>query len=139
MSLGAIPDYQQSARQMTQQMGKEVHHLRGADGSLVELEIEVPPRDAGDGREHLPVEMILQHWGLSARGPGAHPMGPLAQPALVDEDDGAPLFAGFFLISGQRFCFHSRIFSSSRSSARPTGRWQLQPNCRRMRQACEAW
>src|SRR5207248_696668 len=52
---------------------------------------------------------------------------------------GAPLFPGFFLISGQRFCFHSRIFSSSRSSARPTGRWQLQPNCRRMRQACEAW
>ena len=39
MSLGAIPDYQQSPRQMTQQMGKEVHHLRGADGSLVEPEI----------------------------------------------------------------------------------------------------
>ena len=39
MSLGAIPDYQQSARQMTQQMGKEVHHLRGADGALVKLEM----------------------------------------------------------------------------------------------------
>jgi hypothetical protein len=39
MSLGAIPDYQQSARQMTQQMGEEVHHLRGADGALVKLEM----------------------------------------------------------------------------------------------------
>jgi hypothetical protein len=78
-------------------MGKEVHHLRGADGSLIKLEIEVPPRDAGDGRVHLPVEMILQHRGLSARGPGAHPMRPLAQPTFVDEDDGAPLAARFFL------------------------------------------
>ena len=90
MSLGTISDYQQSARQMTQQMGKEVHHLRGADGLWVKPEIKVPPRDTGDGREHLPVEMILQHWGLSARGPGAHPMGSLAQPAFIDEDDGAP-------------------------------------------------
>src|ERR1700688_79158 len=49
MSLGAIPDYQQSARQMTQQVREKVHHLRGADGALVKLEIEVPPRDAGDG------------------------------------------------------------------------------------------
>ena len=134
MSLGAIPDYQQSARQMTQQMGKEVHHLRGADGSLVEPEIEVPPRDAGDGREHLPVEMILQHRGLSARGPSAHPMGPLAQPALVDEDDGAPLAARFFLSRGQRTRFQYRIAFSSRSSARPVGRWQLHPSWRKMRQ-----
>ena len=47
MSLGTIPDYQPSARQMTQQLGKEVHHLRGADGALVKLEIEVPPGAAG--------------------------------------------------------------------------------------------
>jgi hypothetical protein len=32
MSLGALPDYQQSARQMTQQVREKVHHLRGADG-----------------------------------------------------------------------------------------------------------
>jgi hypothetical protein len=30
---------------------------------------------------------------------------PLAQPAFVDEDDGAALFLGFFLISGQRSFF----------------------------------
>src|SRR5579863_7145075 len=134
MNLGTIPDYQQSARQMTQQMGKELHHLRGADGALVKPEMEVPPRDAGDGREHLPVEMILQHRGLSARRPGAHPMGPLAQPALVDEDDGAPLAACFFLSCGQRTRCQYRMASSSRSSARPVGRWQLQPSWRRMRQ-----
>src|SRR5205807_10337561 len=122
MSLGAIPDYQQWARQMTQQVREKVHHLWGADGLSVKPKIKVPPRDAGGSREHLPVEMILQHRGLSARGPGAHPMGPLAQPALVDEDDGAPLA--------------DRIASSSRSSARPVGRWQLQPSWRKMRHTC---
>jgi hypothetical protein len=134
MSLGAIPDYQQSARQMTQQMGKEVHHLRGADGSWVEPEIEVPPRNASDGREHLPVEMILQHRGLSARGPGAHPMGSLAQPAFIDEDDSAPLAECFFLSHGQRTRFQYRIAFSSRSNPRPVGRWQLHPSWRKMRQ-----
>jgi hypothetical protein len=56
----------------------------------------------------------------------------LAQSTFVDEHDRPAFFPGF-LISGQRFRFHCRIFSSFRSSARPTGRWQLQPNCRRMR------
>src|SRR6202795_4530470 len=49
MSLGAIPDYQQSARQMTQQVRKKVHHLWGADGLLVKPEIEVPSSEASDG------------------------------------------------------------------------------------------
>jgi hypothetical protein len=41
--------------------------------------------------------MILQHWGLSARSPSAHPIGPLAQPAFIDEDDSAPLAERVFL------------------------------------------
>lgn len=134
MSLGAIPDYQQSARQMTQQVREKVHHLRGADGLSVKPKIKVPPGDAGDGREHLPIEMILQHRGLSARRPSPYPMGSFAQPAFVDEDDGAPLAERFFLSRGQRTRFQYRIASSSRSSARPVGRWQLQPSWRRMRQ-----
>ena len=71
---------------------------------------------------HLPVEMILQHWGLSARGPGAHPMGSLAQPAFIDEDDGAPLAERCFLSRGQRTRFQYRIASSSRSARAPV-RW----------------
>jgi hypothetical protein len=39
MSLGAIPDYQQSARQMTQQVREKVHHLRGADGRSVKPKV----------------------------------------------------------------------------------------------------
>ena len=35
-------------------------------------------------------------------------MRPLAQPALVEEDDGAPLFLGFFLIRGHSTFFRKR-------------------------------
>jgi hypothetical protein len=132
MSLGAIPDYQQAARQMTQQVREKVHHLWGADGLSVKPEIKVP-RDASDGREHLPVEMILQHRGLSARGPGAHPMGPLAQ-SLSSMKTMVRRSPSAFLSRGQRTRFQYRIVSSSRSSARPVGRWQLHPSWRRMRQ-----
>jgi len=66
-------------------------------------------------------------------------MGPLAQPALVDEDDGAPLAERFFLSRGQRTRFQYRIACSSRSSAFPVGRWQLHPSWRRMRQTWASW
>lgn len=51
-------------------------------------------------------------------------MRPFAQPAFVDEDDGAPLAERFFLSCGQRYRFQYRIACSSRSNARPLGRWQ---------------
>src|SRR6266704_225435 len=106
-------------------MHEKLDDLRTTDRSWKQSEVEVPPGHARHRRQRLPVKVILQHRRLSAWRPGTAAVRALAQSALVDEDDGAPLFAGFFLISGQRFCFHSRIFSSSRSSARPTGRWQL--------------
>jgi hypothetical protein len=61
-------------------------------------------------------------------------MGSLAQPRFLNEDDRAALFLGVFFSSGQRACFHRRTAFSLRSRARPTGRWQLHPNPRRIRQ-----
>ena len=97
--------------------------------SFVEdLEVEVPDGHPGGDGNGLPVEVVLEDRGLPSRRPCATPVGPLAQPAFVDEDDGAPFFLGFFLIPGQVLRFHWPIASSLRSSARPTGRWGLQPN-----------
>src|SRR5713101_6246143 len=134
-----VPDHQQLARQVAQQMAEEVDHLGGMNGAGIEPEVEVPPGDAGRRRQHLPVEMMLQYRGLSARRPGPHPMRPFAHSAFVDKDDRAPLAEGFFLIRGHVTLFHCRIACSSRSSALPLGRWQVQLSLRRMRQTWSSW
>ena len=113
--------------------------LGALDGSRIQSKVEAPPGDSGDGRQTLPVEVILQHRCLSSGRPRAIPIRPLAQPAFVHEHYGSTLVSGFFLISGQRFFFHCRIASSSRSKARPVGRWQLHPNCRNIRQTWPGW
>jgi len=49
----------------------------------------------------------------------------LSAPAFVDQNDLAALFLGFLSRVGQVAFFHSAMAASLRSSARPTGRWQL--------------
>src|SRR5260370_31935285 len=66
-------------------------------------------------------------------------MRPFVHSAFVDEDERAPLAEGFFLIRGQVTLCHCRIACSSRSSALPLGRWQLQLSLRRMRQTWSSW
>ena len=139
MARQSIPDDEQLAGNVAEQVRQELDDLGAADCARKQPKVKVPPRHPRHRRQHLPVEVILQHWGLSPWRPGAAAVRALTQSAFVDEDDGAAFVVGFFLISGQRCCFHRRILSSSRSCARPTGRWQLHPNCRRIRQACEGW
>src|SRR5271157_1459566 len=103
-------------------MSKKLDDLWAADSSRKQAKVEVPPRHPGNGRQRLPVEVILQHGRLSTWRPGATAMRTLAQSALVDEDDRAALVFGLFFNSGQRFCFHCWILTSSRSKARPAGR-----------------
>src|SRR2546430_17671371 len=69
-----VPHHQQLAVEVAQQMAKEVDYLGSTDGAGVEPEVKVPPGNSGGCRQHLPIEMILQHRRLSARGPGTHPM-----------------------------------------------------------------
>src|SRR5215470_15830427 len=128
MSRQPVPHYQQLARQVTQQMTEEVGDFGAADGAAIKPEVEVPP-----------VDVILQQRSLSARRPGPHSMGAFAQSALVDKDDGTPLAERFFLSCGQRYFFQRPIACSSRSSARPAGRWQLQLSLRRMRHTWSSW
>src|SRR5271167_3814334 len=103
-------------------MSKKLDDLWAANGTGKQAKVEVPPRHPGNGRQAFPVEVILQHRGLAAWRPATTAMRTLAQSALVDEDDRAPLFFGLFFNSGQRFCFHCWILASSRSRARPAGR-----------------
>lgn len=132
----AIPNQQNVAVDVAEQVFEELDDLLGFDGLFEDLKVEVPERDAGDDRQGFPVEMELEDRSLPSRRPRAPPMRPLAQTAFVYEDDRSALFLSFFLISGQRLCFQSAIKASFRSNARPTGCCTLQFNCRRTRQTC---
>src|SRR5687768_4447984 len=75
----------------------------------------------------LPIEGVKEQRSLTFGRPSPHAMGLLRQSALVDEDERAPFAPGFFFSAGQSLRFHWAIAGSSRSKARPTGFWQLQP------------
>lgn len=93
----AIPDDEQRLAELAPEVSEERHDLRPTDGAGKEPEVEVPPGHARHRRKALPVEVVLQHRCLAATRPGATTMGPFAQPALIDEDDRAPLREGVFL------------------------------------------
>ncbi len=135
----AVPDDEQLAPEMALEVREKLDDLRSLDGSGKEPEIEAPPRDAGDRRQQVPVEVVLEDRRLSPRRPGPAAVGPLGQSALVDEDDRLPLGGSVFFRAGHRTRFQWRIAASSRSSARPVGRWQLHPSRLSRRQTWLGW
>lgn len=73
------------------------------------------------------IEVEFEHRRPPLRRPSPRPVGPFAQSAFIDEDDGlAPLFN-----SGQRRRFHFRMADSFRSKALPAGRCRVQARSRR--------
>lgn len=135
----AVPNNQQIAGDVAQQVPQKLNRLGGADGAGEKLEIEPEQGDAGYRRQGLPSKVILQDWRLATRSPGPGAVRPLAQTAFVDKDEGFALLLGFFFSPGQVTRFQYWIAASSRSSARPVGRWQLQPNSRRIFHTWPGW
>ena len=82
----AIPHDEQLAFDVTLEVFQEIDDLLGLDRTGVEAKVKVPPRQPGDGRELLPVEVELQDRGLAFGTPCAYAMRLLTQAALIDED-----------------------------------------------------
>jgi hypothetical protein len=59
-------------------MGEEQNSLLPAHGLVKDLEIEIPERHAAGDRNGSPIKVILQYRRLSARGPRAAAVRPLA-------------------------------------------------------------
>ena len=72
---------------------QELDHLGAFDGAWEQAKVEATRADAGDHRQLVPIEMILQDRGLTFGRPGLDPRGSLAQSRLVDEDDDPGLVA----------------------------------------------
>lgn len=83
---------------------------------------------AGNGRQPFPVEGHDHDRCVSPRSPCASHRRTLGKAAFVQENQPCVRVAGFFLIRGQRYFSHRRMVASSRSRARRSGRWQLQPS-----------
>src|SRR5262252_2085919 len=99
------------------QIGEEDDELFLANSLLEDLEVKIPDRHCGGNRNGFPIEVVLEHRSLTTRRPGATPVGSLAQPAFVDEDDRTPFFFGFFLMVGHVLRFQYSMASSLRSRA----------------------
>ncbi len=121
---------------LANQVPEKLNDVRTLDGFVVQLKIEIVERDARNHAQRFPVEVMLQDRRLPTRRPSANFMRPGAESTFIDQNDGSAFFLGFFLRAGQVTFFHSAIAASLRSSARPTGRWQLQPSCRSTFQTC---
>src|SRR5450759_2081838 len=129
-----VPDNQQGIAQLMPEGVEELDDLRALDGTGKEPKVEAAEGNPGDDGELIPIEVVLQDWGVAPRRPSAYPGGPLAQSRLVDEDDDSALFRGVLFRTGQRVCFQRSMAASLRSKARPEGRWQEKPSATRMRQ-----
>lgn len=97
MGWQTVPNDCQRSADVPLEVFEKLDDLWSLYAAREEPEIEVPDRDAGNGREVLPVERILQDRSLSTRRPGANSMRSFAQPALVHKDYGSALFERFFL------------------------------------------
>jgi len=139
MNRGTVPDDGQLSWNMPLEMPEELDHLRPLDAARVDLEVEPVQSQTSDDGEALPTKGLLDQRSLPTRCPGARPGGAGAQSAFVDKDEGSALFAGFFFIAGHSTRFQRPILASSRSMARRSGRWQLNPLSPSNRQTCPGW
>src|SRR5437667_1435329 len=109
----AIPDDQQLASQMAQQVTKKVDHLRAANRTGVEAKIEIPPGHPRHRRQRLPVKVILQHWRMPARRPSPAAVRLWLNPLSSMNTIVRPSFLAFFLTPA------SASASTHESSLRP--------------------
>src|SRR5882724_11352041 len=134
MRLQAIPDDQQLLADRAVQRFEELHDLRAFDRSREESKVETPITHAGNHRQLLPGEAVLENRCLTLGGPGTCATGSFGQTRLIDEDDYSALSRSDFFTVGHRFSFQVLMAASSRWRARPVGRCTLQPSCCNMRQ-----
>ena len=122
MNRGTVPDDGQFSGDMPLEMAEEIDDLRPLDTAGMDLEVEPVQGQSADYRQALPAKGLLDHRRLANRCPRPHPGGSSAQSTFVDEDNGTAFCAGFFFIAGHSTRFQRRIFGSSRSIARRSGR-----------------
>jgi hypothetical protein len=133
----AIPNDQQLALNVPQQMLQEAHDILATIGLLLHLYQQAAA--AGERANHR--QMIIAEWcaqdrRLPARSVGTANRGQQVEAGLIYPDDRALLAPRFFFSAGQRWSCQAWIAASFRSLARVIGFWTLNPSRRRRRETC---
>ncbi len=127
VNAGVVPDHEDVAAEVAQQVPEESADLVVPDVPRVALEVQAnapTPGSKGDARDHgdaiMPVAM-MNEGRLTARSPGLAHRGDQEEARLVDEDDVGTQPRSVFFTRGQSLRFQRSMASSSRSSARRSG------------------
>lgn len=137
MNAAIVQQHDEVAGDLTQQGAEEGRDLVALDIVLIQLAVQRAvaalraDSDARDGRDAVVRIPVAQDRGLAHRTPRLADRGDQEEARLVDEDKVGPQPGGVFFTRGQTACFHAAMAPSSRSTARRSGFWWLQPSwCR---------
>jgi hypothetical protein len=128
----AVPDDQELAGDVAQQMLEEADDVRALVGVLLHVHQQPAVRgDAADDGQVVAAQGEVEDRRLAARGVGPDGAGEEVEARFVDPDDGPPFLVGPLFRAGQRSVRQASIAASFRWLARRTGFWTLQPAARR--------
>jgi hypothetical protein len=137
MSGQAIPQDQQLARDVTQEMFEKAHNIGTSEGVVLDHHIQLSFRcDRSDGRQVIAAQVRAQDWGLTSGCIGAHQRWQERKTALIDPHQGAAFLYCLFLSVGHASSTHCWIASSSRWAARLAGFCKLNPSALKIRPTC---
>lgn len=134
MDLRTVPDDDDMAAKMFEQVPEKVLNLIARDVLRVKPEVEPKPsalrtdRQTADDRDACVVVAVADDRSLPHLCPSTSDGGYQHEARFVDEDDVRTQPRSVFFTRGQSLRFHCSIRASSRSSARLSGFWQLKPN-----------
>ena len=132
MDGSAVPDDQELAGDVAQQMREEAHDVRARVGVILHQHAEPAGRcDAADDRQMIAAQWQAEDGSLTTRRGGADGAGEQVEARFIDPDDGPALLVSPFFRAGQRSVRQASIAASFRWLARSIGCWTLQPSARR--------
>jgi len=135
----SVPDHDHGLAEMVEELAEEGDDLDLGDVVVVPLVIETEPSavradgDPRDDRDPVVALPVPETRRLATGRPGTGDRGRQPEARFVDEDEVGAQPKRVFFTWGQRTRFHRSIAASSRSRARRSGFWQLQPHWPRSR------
>jgi len=132
MDRSAVPDHQQLAGDVAQEMLEEAHDIGALVRTLLHQHEQAPLGcDPADDRQVVAAQGQAEDRRLPAWGVGPDRAREQVEARLVDPDDGSSLLVSPLFRTGQRSVRQAAIATSLRWLARVMGFWTLQPAARR--------